>query len=77
MAVTKADIEIELGPCDEADRVGSLRGSGECWRVVRGGDVMACKVVVKASEPERFRREVAALDASSRRASCAFVATAS
>jgi serine/threonine protein kinase len=62
MAVTRADIEAALGPCDEAARVGSPSGSGECWRVVRGGEVTACKVVLKASEPERFQREVAALE---------------
>lgn len=62
MAVTRADIEAALGLCDEVDRVGSPSGSGQCWRVVRGGEVMACKVVIKASEPERFQREVAALE---------------
>jgi eukaryotic-like serine/threonine-protein kinase len=62
MPVTRADIEATLGPCDEAARVGSPSGSAECWRVVLGDDVMACKVVVKASEPERFQREVTALE---------------
>ncbi len=62
MAVTRADIEQALGPCDEVARVGSPGGSGECWRVVQGGEVLACKVVVKGSEPERFQREVTALE---------------
>jgi serine/threonine protein kinase len=61
MAVSRADIEAELGSCEEAERVGSESGSGECWRVVRGGTVLACKVVVKGVEPERFEREVEAL----------------
>lgn len=61
MAVTRADIEQALGPCHEVERVGSPSGSGECWRVVRGNDVHACKIVVKAGEPERFQREVEAL----------------
>lgn len=59
--VTRADIEAELGPCDEAARAGSPSGSGECWRIVQGGQVKACKVVLKAGQPERFQREVSAL----------------
>jgi serine/threonine protein kinase len=62
MTVTRADIEAELGPCDEADRVGSPSGSGECWRIVQAGQVKACKVVLKAGQPERFEREVKALE---------------
>lgn len=62
MPVTKDDIERVLGPCDEAAPVGSPSGSGECWRVVQGSTVMACKVVLNMSEPERFRREVVALE---------------
>lgn len=62
MAVTRADIEAALGLCDEAARVGSPSGSGECWRVMRGGEASACKVILHASEPERFRREVVALE---------------
>ena len=63
MAVTREDIERALGPLQEAERVGSPGGSGECWRVVRKSedDVLACKVVVKAGEPARFEREVEAL----------------
>jgi eukaryotic-like serine/threonine-protein kinase len=61
MAVSRADIEAELGPCEAVERVGSESGSGECWRVVREGTVLACKVVVKGSESERFEREVEAL----------------
>ena len=61
MAVTRADIEAVIGGCDEAAPFGSPSGSGECWRVVQGGAVMACKVVLKASEPQRFEREVQAL----------------
>lgn len=62
MAVTKADIEAALGPCDEATRIGSPSGTGECWRVVRGNEITACKVVLHGSEPERFQREVTALE---------------
>lgn len=62
MAVTQADIEREFGACDEAERVGSPSGSGECWRIRRGTNVHAVKVVLKESEPERFQREVAALE---------------
>ncbi len=41
--------------------MGSASGSGECWRIRQGTDVFACKVVVHASQPERFEREVEAL----------------
>ena len=61
MTVTKADIEAALGPCDEAARIGSPSGMGECWRVVQGGAVKACKVITRNSEPERFEREVRAM----------------
>ncbi|HEY4280211.1 MAG TPA: serine/threonine-protein kinase [Conexibacter sp.] len=60
MAVTKEDIETELGPCDEAKRVGSPSGMGECWRVVRGTDVIACKVV-RPGDDARFDRELTAM----------------
>lgn len=61
MAVAKEDIEAELGACDDAQRVGSPSGMGECWRVVRGSDVIACKVLLQAGENERFDREVQAM----------------
>ncbi|MEJ7786053.1 MAG: serine/threonine-protein kinase [Solirubrobacteraceae bacterium] len=61
MAVTKEDIEAELGACDDARRVGSPSGMGECWRVVQGSDVIACKVLLQAGESERFDREVQAM----------------
>jgi eukaryotic-like serine/threonine-protein kinase len=61
MTVTRIDIEGALGVCEEASPVGSQSGSGECWRVTREGVVMACKVVRNMSEPERFPREVVAL----------------
>lgn len=61
MAITRSDIEGALGSCEDAAPVGSQSGSGECWRVAREGVVMACKVVRNMSEPERFQREVIAL----------------
>ena len=61
MGVTRADIERALGPCDAAERVGSPSGMGECWRIVQNGAVKACKVITRAYEPERFEREVEAM----------------
>jgi serine/threonine protein kinase len=61
MAVTRADIEAALGPCEEAARVGSPSGMGECWRVVQNGEVKACKVITRNYESERFDREVEAM----------------
>lgn len=61
MAVTRADIEGALGPCQEAERVGSPSGMGECWRIVQNGEVKACKVITHASDPARFEREVEAM----------------
>lgn len=61
MGVTRADIERALGPCDEAERVGSPSGMGECWRIVQNGAVTACKVITRGYDPERFEREVAAM----------------
>ncbi|BBX58335.1 Serine/threonine-protein kinase PknL [Mycobacterium shottsii] len=61
MGVTRADIERALDPCQEAERVGSPSGIGECWRIVRNGAVTACKVITRAYEPERFEREVEAM----------------
>lgn len=61
MAVTRADIEAALGPCEEAARVGSPSGMGECWRVVQNGEVKACKVITRSYESERFDREVEAM----------------
>jgi serine/threonine protein kinase len=34
---------------------------GKCWRVVQAGEVKACKVVTHGSDPERFEREVQAM----------------
>ncbi|SOJ54610.1 Serine/threonine-protein kinase PknL [Mycobacterium simulans] len=59
--MTRADIELALGPCQEAERVGSPSGMGECWRIVQNGAVKACKVITRAYEPERFEREVEAM----------------
>ncbi len=61
MTVTKADIETALGPCDEAARIGSPSGMGECWRIVQNGEVKACKVITKNYEEERFNREAEAM----------------
>lgn len=61
MGVTRADIERALGPCQEAKRVGSPSGMGECWRVVQNGTVTACKVITRGYDPERFEREVNAM----------------
>jgi serine/threonine protein kinase len=61
MAISRADIEKALGACSAAARVGSQSGSGECWRIEQNGRVFACKVVTKNSEPERFEREVTAM----------------
>jgi serine/threonine protein kinase len=56
------DINHALGPFDHVERIGDPSGSGECYRVEHGGDVRAIKAVVRGSDPERFRREVAALE---------------
>jgi len=61
MGVTRADIELALGPCQEAARVGSPSGMGECWRVVQNGAVTACKVITRGYDPVRFEREVSAM----------------
>lgn len=61
MVVTRADIEGALGPCDEASRVGSPSGMGECWKIVQNGAVTACKVITRGYDPERFEREVEAM----------------
>ncbi|ORV97939.1 hypothetical protein AWC08_00200 [Mycobacterium gordonae] len=34
---------------------------GECWRIVQNGAVQACKVITSAYEPERFEREIEAM----------------
>lgn len=61
MVVTRADIEGALGPCQEAARVGSPSGMGECWRIVQNGTVKACKVITIGYDPARFGREVEAM----------------
>jgi len=57
----RADIEGALGPCQEAVRVGSPSGMGECWRVVQNREEKACKVITRDYESERFDREVEAM----------------
>jgi serine/threonine protein kinase len=59
VTVVSQDIENELGPCGDVRRVGSPSGMGECWRVERGGEVVACKVIT--AEADRFEREVEAM----------------
>lgn len=59
--VAKEDIERALGRCEDAARVGSPSGMGECWRIVQNGAVSACKVVTRGYDPERFEREVTAM----------------
>jgi serine/threonine protein kinase len=61
MTVTRADVEGALGPCQEAARIGSPGGMGECWRIVQNGEVKACKVITRNYEAERFEREVEAM----------------
>ena len=61
MVVMRTDIERALGSCEEAARVGSPSGMGECWRVVQNGEVKACKVITRDYDSERFDREVAAM----------------
>jgi serine/threonine protein kinase len=59
--LSRQEIEAELGPCQECDQVGSPSGSGECWRVVRNGQVQAFKAIVKHPDRARFEREVEAM----------------
>lgn len=61
MTVTRSDIEKALGPCEEVSRVGSPSGMGECWRVVQNGVALACKVITRGYDAERFDREVEAM----------------
>jgi serine/threonine protein kinase len=61
VAVTREDIEAELGPCDEAVRVGSPSGVGECWRIAQGTATLVCKILLDARWSEHFAREAAAL----------------
>jgi eukaryotic-like serine/threonine-protein kinase len=59
--VSAQDVETALGPFDSLTEIGEESGSGECWRVDRGGQVLALKVIVKEHEPGRFERELEAL----------------
>jgi serine/threonine protein kinase len=56
------EIQAQLGPFDSVTPVGQPSGSGECWRLQKGADIEALKVIVKSPEPERFEREVKALE---------------
>jgi eukaryotic-like serine/threonine-protein kinase len=60
--VTEAEISRKLGAFDAITPLGSPSGSGECWRLERGSDVSALKVIVKHPDPDRFDREVEALE---------------
>jgi serine/threonine protein kinase len=63
MAVmTETDISSQLGPFEAINPLGTPGGSGECWRLEKEGEVMALKVIVKSPDPERFDREVEALN---------------
>lgn len=57
-----ADIRRHLGPFSEVVPLGGESGSGECWKLEKGSSVEALKVIVKSPEPERFDREVRALE---------------
>jgi eukaryotic-like serine/threonine-protein kinase len=56
------EISAQLGPFDAVTPIGGQSGSGECWRVERGAEVEAVKVIVNDPEPDRFEREVKALE---------------
>ncbi len=56
------EISAQLGPFDAVSPIGQPSGSGECWRLEKGAVVEALKVIVKNPEPERFDREVKALE---------------
>lgn len=56
------EISAQLGPFDAVTPIGQPSGSGECWRLEKGSNVEALKVIVKEPEPERFEREVTALE---------------
>ena len=55
------EISAQLGPVDAVTPIGDPSGSGQCWRLEKGSNVEALKVIVKEPEPERFEREVTAL----------------
>jgi serine/threonine protein kinase len=59
--VTAQDIENALGSFDSLTEIGEESGSGECWKLERGGQVLALKVIVREHEPGRFQRELEAL----------------
>lgn len=56
------DISDQLGPFDAVTPIGLPSGSGECWCLEKGSNVEALKVIVEEPEPERFEREVTALE---------------
>jgi serine/threonine protein kinase len=56
------EISAQLGPFDAVTPIGEPSGSGECWKLEKGVGVEALKVIVKNPEPERFDREVRALE---------------
>jgi eukaryotic-like serine/threonine-protein kinase len=58
----EAEIQAQLGPFDSVAPIGQPSGSGECWRLEKGADVEALKVIVNSPEPDRFEREVKALE---------------
>lgn len=60
--VQDTEISDQLGPFDAVTPIGQPSGSGECWRLEKGPNVEALKVIVKEAEPERFEREVTALE---------------
>lgn len=59
--MTEADIARKLGSFDQISPLGTPSGSGECWKLDRAGEALALKVIVKYPDPERFDREVTAL----------------
>jgi eukaryotic-like serine/threonine-protein kinase len=56
------EISAQLGPFDAVTPIGEPSGSGECWKLEKGSSIEALKVIVKNPEPERFDREVHALE---------------
>jgi serine/threonine protein kinase len=59
--ITEVEITHKLGAFDAVSPLGSPSGSGECWKLERGAEALALKVIVKHPDPDRFDREVEAL----------------
>lgn len=59
--MTEVEIVRKLGTFDAVTPLGSPSGSGECWKLERGSEALALKVIVKHPDPDRFDREVEAL----------------